>query len=260
MKLMTEAQIGGCPDADGREQNGASMDRDPAREEVLERSRVAIAEASRLAAGFAHDLGNELAVLKLHAQLLLRHPDMTEAMRDSAEALSEHADRASHLAARAVGMARGDEPRLVPTDVVEVLEELLPVVRRIVPPGISIDAELPAKALVVPIDSGRIRQIVVDLVQNAADAMPDGGVVSLRCTEGRSPRAGVWITVVDRGTGMADAVLERAFEPYFSTRPATERAGLGLTTAARFVADHDGRIEIDTDPRRGTSVDVWIPA
>lgn len=242
-----------------REENGATVDHDD-RDEVHERSRVAIAEAGRLAAGFAHDLGNVLAVLKLHAQLLLREPEMTESMRDHAVALSDHADLASELVARAVGMARGDPPRLVPTDLVEVIEQLLPVLRRLVPGSVTIDAELPAKALVVPIDAGRMRQILLELVRNAADAMPDGGVVSVRCVEGRSPQRGVWVSVVDRGTGMADAVRAQAFEPFFSTRPPTERAGLGLSTVADFVADHGGRIEIDTDARHGTRVDVWIPA
>lgn len=234
------------------------MDEDD-QEVLLQRSRVAIADAGRLAAGFAHDLGNELAVLKLHAQLLLRHPDMTDAMRDHARAVCDQADRASDLVVQTVGMARNTEPRLLPTDVADVLDRLLPVLRRMVPQSITIDADLPAKTLPVSVDAGRIRQIVIDLVRNAADAMPDGGVVTVRCAEGREPHRGMWLTVVDRGTGMADDVRARAFEPFFSTKSPTEGAGLGLTTVARFVADHDGRIEVDSVPGQGTSVDVWVP-
>ena len=114
-----------------------------------------------------------------------------------------------------------------------------------------------------------LQQVLMNLCVNARDAMPDGGTLTLRAwnapraagaDDPRHPTPHVAIEVSDTGTGIPPQVVDRIFDPFFTTKPLGEGTGLGLSTTAAIVKSHDGFIDVDTAPGRGTAFKVFLPA
>jgi signal transduction histidine kinase len=105
-----------------------------------------------------------------------------------------------------------------------------------------------------PIDSGQIKQALVNLFKNAVQAMTKGGTLTLQTGEGAD---GVWVSVGDTGGGIPQEQLNRIFEPFFTTKK--KGSGLGLMIVQRIVREHGGRIELESNVRQGTRFRIWLP-
>src|SRR5262249_11087874 len=105
-------------------------------------------------------------------------------------------------------------------------------------------------------DAGKLNQVFLSLIQNADQAVPEGGAI---CVRGRVQDGGVSIEVEDNGCGIPASVLPRVFDPFFTTRAVGQGTGLGLTVSRDIVAAHRGRMEIESQLDRGTKVTVWLP-
>jgi signal transduction histidine kinase len=233
------------------------------RASVAESSRVATQEEERrraeaqrleaigrLAGGIAHDFNNLLAVVQVNASLMGErlHPDDRPALEDLHAAVQHGAGLVSSLLAFA---KKGpSEPELV--DLGASLEEVVKLLRRLLgrQTTISLQVEGQPRVFMPPM---RLRQLVMNLVLNARDAMPKGGSIVIRAGEA----AGVWLSVADTGAGMEPAVAQRIFEPFFSTRQ--QGSGIGLTVVQDVVVAAGGHIDLQTAPGQGATFTIHLP-
>ena len=220
-----------------------------------------------LAGGVAHDFNNLLTVFTAYAEDLADHDDAD--VRASANDMAAAAERGSALTRRLLTFSRAatHEPRIVDlTDAVASLEAML---GRLLPEDIDLAFDLAGDLPPVRVDPGMIEEAVVNLVLNARAAMPSGGSLVVRTLEvserdgadGREPEPRqAAIEVSDSGAGMTADVLMRAFEPFFSTKPAGEGSGLGLAMVYGICEQLGGRAEIESAPNAGTTVRLRFPA
>jgi hypothetical protein len=228
-------------------------------ERAREQDRLAV--AGQLAAGLAHDFNNVLTVVKLHAEILRREDSLTDAGRRQATVISQQTDRAISLVWQLLDVARRGELHCETLDLARFVDEVLPVLRETLPPEILVEtASAPAPALVLA-DVGRLHQVVLNLVANARDAMPQGGrlLLTVRRSE-PGDAAGAVAGVRDPGEGMRAGVAARACEPFFSTKGPGSGTGLGLAQVRAIVDQHQGRLGIESAPGDGTSISIWLPS
>jgi two-component system cell cycle sensor histidine kinase/response regulator CckA len=224
----------------------------------------------RMAGEVAHDFNSMLVSIMCNAELALEQLGGHAAAESVAEILLA-ADRAAALTKKLLTFSRGQPVVRRLLDVGEALETFLPIVRSLLPEGLRLVSELPRGAYVQG-DASQLEQVVMNLVINARDALPDGG--EIRLTLGRetivaddltirtSARAGdfVVIVVADTGLGMSREVAERVFEPFFTTKGVGRGTGLGLAVVDSVVRMHEGFVELDSVEGRGTTFRVYLPA
>jgi signal transduction histidine kinase len=211
------------------------------------------AEISRLAAGLAHEIRNPLYAIRLNLHTFQRsqregselEPDEMKRMLEQS---GREIDRIDQLMRELVGFATPEEPR---DEVIDLTSELQGIVdfidQEMVRSGVEVSTELPRRGVLVRFDSGRLRQIMLNLLQNAADASQANGRVAV-VVKVRSGNAE--ITVTDNGRGVLDADRKRIFEPFFTTK--SDGTGLGLALVKRFVEQADGEIHCENNPIGGT--------
>ena len=234
-------------------------------ERQLEHSRKMEA-VGQLAGGVAHDFNNLLTATINNVFLLRRATDDPQ-MIEYLDQIDYASNRAAALTRQLLTFSRRDVSRPELLDLVEVVRSLEPLLTRVVPESIKLTTTLPDTPMTIEADRSQIEQVVMNLVVNATDAMPDGGeldVVITPATPDDSPRGSsitglVSLSVIDSGHGMDLGVKERMFEPFFTTKPVGKGTGLGLATVFGAVERAAGRIEVDTSPQKGTTITVVFP-
>ena len=224
--------------------------------------RAAEAEAlsamGTLALGLAHEIRNPLnaAVLQLH--LLGRAIDRLDvenkgAMRDRVTIVDAEIGRLGRLLTEFLELARPRGPQIAGVDLAKVVEGVLALEgEALAASGISVTTVLEPAAAVAA-DPEKVKQVLINLVANARDALRSGGALTVRVTGGDCPR----VEVNDDGPGIEASVLESVFDPFFTTKPAG--TGLGLAIVRKIVDQHGGTITIDSAPGAGTRVAVELP-
>jgi PAS domain S-box-containing protein len=218
-----------------------------------------LAGIGRLVAGVVHELNNPLTTVNMYSDVLvekLAHAGHDPADLEKLRAIQEGGQRIQRLARDLVSYARPAGARAEQVDLGEVVEEAA----RLAKPVLKEHAAVLEKRLAVvpPVEGSRasLVQVIVNLVRNAAQAVSDGGHVTVSL----SPAAeGVAVTVADDGAGMPPDVVARAFEPFFTTRGG-QGIGLGLPIVQGIVERHGGKIVLETAPGAGTRVTVSLPA
>ncbi len=225
-----------------------------ARERLVASERMAT--VGRVVAGLAHELGNQLALVGYAEAIAARTDDRK--VKHFAEVIVSAQRRLAAMVGELKDFARapdeaGDYPR-EPADVASIVEEALGILRfdRALG-GRKIRPRLAARPL-GRVHRGKLMQVVVNLVRNAAQASAPGDEIEV-AVERRE--GGPWIAVVDHGAGMAPEVLQRLGEPFFTTR--SDGTGLGLGISRRIVAEHGGSLAIRSAPGEGTTVTVALP-
>lgn len=226
----------------------------------------------QLAAGIAHDFNNILSVVLANAGLLRR--DMTPDGPEREALLSDVVSAArggAQMVKRLLGFSRQASIARVPTPLRPILEETVGLTRRLIPETIAIELQAKDTENIALVDATAIQQVVLNLVTNARDAMPEGGTIRFELGNVElgeeyaashpwtKPGRYVRVAVVDTGIGMDEETKQRAFEPFFTTKPPGAGTGLGLAMAYGLVKQHQGSIEINTAPGRGTSVALYFP-
>lgn len=220
-----------------------------------------LAAMGRIAATVAHEVRNPLTAIRMLAQFLRRsHPEGTPAA-DACRNIVAEIDRLEMLVKGLLEVTHARPLRPAPMDVGDLLREASALMEgqlrhRRIALGLAPEPGLP----LVMADRDRLKQVLLNLILNAADAMPDGGSLTLSAARTR-PGArfpdGVEMVVADTGSGLSDEARRQAFEPFFSTKP--EGAGLGLTVCRRIVDEHRGRISVENRPGGGAVATVWLP-
>ncbi len=214
----------------------------------------------RLAAGVAHDFNNLLLVILGHASLALDGLRAGDPLREDLEAVTKAAESASVLTRQLLAFARKQalQPRVIdPNKVVLGLKGML---GRLAGSSVRLELELASAPGNVSMDVGQLEQVLVNLAVNAADAMPQGGKLTIRTTA--APGEGgalVVLSVADTGHGMDRATQEHVFEPFFTTKEVGKGTGLGLATVHGIVAQSGGRVEVASTPGEGTTFRVCLP-
>jgi PAS domain S-box-containing protein len=211
----------------------------------------------RLAGGVAHDFNNLLQVVLGNTDLLLAGAVDEKLHGTMLREIYEQAERGTHLARRLLTFSRRESHAPVAIDLGDVIRGAETLVRRLLKENIDLVIEPAAEPLPILGDSGQLEQVLMNLVVNASDAMPEGGSLTIR--SGTESDDLVWLTVADTGPGIAEAVLGKVFDPYFTTKSAAQGTGLGLAVVDGIVSRHDGRIEVDSRPGRGVRFKVVLP-
>jgi PAS domain S-box-containing protein len=224
-----------------------------------------------LAGGIAHDLNNALTPILLTLDLLKQQYPGEHETLDTVEHSANHAaEMVRHLLA----FAKGSEGKRVSLAPRRLLEETEKIIKGTFPKSIQVRIRTPKELPTVLGDATQLHQVLLNLCVNARDAMPEGGTLALEAeaTDGsaladlptatgeRPPERCVVIRVADTGTGIAPEVLERIFDPFFTTKEPESGTGLGLFTVAGIVKGHGGLIRVSSQPGRGSTFAVLLPA
>jgi signal transduction histidine kinase/ActR/RegA family two-component response regulator len=225
-----------------------------------------------LAGGAAHDFNNLLTVILGRAELILSRLPADDALRRHVTLLHETARRATSLTGQLLAFSRSRARDADVVDVNAVVAGLAPMLRRLVPADIALVTELAPDVRRVKVDAAHVEQVVLNLVVNARDAMPGGGRLVLRTATaevdaleagrraGARPGRYVTVAVADTGVGMSREMQARVFEPFFTTKEPGRGSGIGLATVYGIVKQSRGTIWLDSEPGRGSTFTVYLPA
>lgn len=245
-----------------------------AREELEERLRHAqkMEAVGQLAGGIAHDFNNLLLVIHGYSEmLLLTESALSVEGRECLRQVLATSDRASNLTRQLLTFSRKQPMALKVLNPQILLSELLRMLRRIVESNIHLDLECEDQLPCVYGDQGMLEQVIMNLVLNARDAMPNGGELRITAkevalsTRGPSthpearPGQFVCLSVQDTGSGIAPEHVLRIFEPFFTTKPLGAGTGLGLSTVYGIVKQHRGWVQVTSQLGKGTTFEVYLP-
>ncbi|MEP6833742.1 MAG: ATP-binding protein [Gemmatimonas sp.] len=248
-----------------------------ARLEEREKLQRRLAQVQRLeslglmAGGVAHDFNNLLTVILACAQMAQLSTDDPDAILLELSGIVEAATRGSALTRQLLAMSRSRPLELRAIDFNARLRELVKLLRRVLPENVEIDLIEHAGDVLVDGDASQLDQAFMNLCINAREAMPDGGRLTIEIEQvlingayvkthpWAKPGRYVLTSVTDSGVGMTPEVVERAFEPFFSTKEAQSGTGLGLAVAYGSVRQHDGMMHCYSEPGVGTTFKVYLP-
>lgn len=227
----------------------------------------------QLAAGVAHEFNNILVGINLNADLLLLTPEneIPESFREPLRDIQKSGERAAELVKQLLAFGRKKAANTTWFDVNALVSSHQKMIQRILGTSVTLTLNLSPAAGLVWADEGEAEQALMNLVVNARDAMPDGGVLRIQ-TQNASVTAqqiadhaeclpGIYtlLSVKDSGCGMTPEVVPHIFEPFFTTKPVTEGTGLGLSTVQRNLAEIGGFITVTSQPDQGTEFQVYLP-
>ena len=226
----------------------------------------------QLAGGIAHDFNNLLTIIQMQSSLLLSDNRESYAARTGLQQIMDAASRGANLTRQLLTFSRRQAKEARKVDLGEIVGAMTNLLRRILGEDIVVESRIAPALPAVHADPGMMEQVLMNLVVNARDAMPHGGtlIVGLdamtvdagnvaahpRARPGRFLR----LEVKDTGTGISAEVLPRIFEPFFTTKEVGKGTGLGLATVFGIVEQHNGWIEVKSEPGQGTTFRVFLPA
>ncbi|HMS08255.1 MAG TPA: PAS domain S-box protein [Pyrinomonadaceae bacterium] len=246
-------------------------------EEALQKSREQLVQSQklesvgRLAGGIAHDFNNMLTAITGYSELALRKLPADDPVRKHIEEIKKAGERSAQLTNQLLAFSRRQILQAQVVNINDVIQDTSRMLKRLIGEDISLEAELAEDLLKVKCDPGQLSQIIVNLVVNARDAMPEGGTILIETNNtlldakysaehvGVTPGDYVIMTVSDTGVGMDDETKKHVFEPFFTTKDVGKGTGLGLSTVYGIVKQSEGNVWIYSEPGRGTTVKVYLP-
>ena len=220
-----------------------------------------LAAVGEMAAAIAHELNNPLTSVTGFSELAMESlPEATDTYKDLELVLKE-ARRARDVVRRLLDFARQSESARANASLNEVIEDVIALSRHLIrTSGVELKLNLEPDLPWVSMDSNQMKQVLLNLVHNALQAMPSGGELEIKSESvSRNDRAGVMVSVRDTGVGIAPAELNRIFEPFFTTKGNKGGTGLGLSVTYGIVTDHGGQIDVESQPGVGSKFMVWLP-
>ncbi len=241
-------------------------------EHQLDDFRHQFAQAQKLealgafAGGIAHDFNNLLTIVRGHLEILGVELGERVKSSDSFREIDRAVESAAGLTRQLLAFSRRQHLKNETLDLSETTARTVRMLARVLGESVSVHFEAADEPLPVDADESQLEQVIVNLAKNARDAMPAGGDLLLRTlverratTAGDSREPWACLSVADTGVGMTPEVVERIFDPFFSTKKPGEGTGLGLSTAFGFVSQCGGRLEVESEPGGGTTFRVLLP-
>jgi len=216
-----------------------------------------LAAIGELAANIAHEINNPLTTVLGFASFLTERIPPSDPMREELGLIQEEASRARDIVRDLLQFSRQRDFSLESADVNTVLEQVVSMVRRQgALNAITVQERYAPNLPTVELDVSRIKQVFLNIINNAVYVMPNGGSLTIR-TE--AANGGVRIAFEDTGPGIAPEHRDRIFDPFFTTKPEVSGTGLGLSVSLGIVQSHGGTIEVDTEVGRGSTFTVALP-
>jgi len=225
----------------------------------------------RLAGGVAHDFNNILTAIASFTEFAIRALPAEHAAVDDLEQVRQAVQRAAGLIRQLLAFSRQQVMQPIVLNLSDVVRNLVPMLRRLIPESVALHSFLDADLWAVRADPVQIEQILVNLVVNARDAMPNGGTLTITTSQATLDEAYIRdghrdaaigdyavLSVSDSGIGMDAATRARVFEPFFTTKAAGQGTGLGLSTVYGIVKQSGGSIWLYSEPGRGTTVKIFL--
>jgi two-component system cell cycle sensor histidine kinase/response regulator CckA len=225
----------------------------------------------QLASGVAHDFNNILTVILGHSTLLLATKPTESSDHKPLQTIAAAAERASKLIRQLLTFSRKQAAQMSAMDIGSTLTAIADMLPRVLPENIAVSIDAAPGLPQINADAGMIEQMLMNLAVNARDAMPEGGRLTLSAEvlevspvfaqSNRDARPGrfLCLRVADTGCGMPPEVLSHIFEPFFTTKPVGKGTGLGLATVYGIAQQHQGWVEVQSQPNQGTTFRIFIP-
>lgn len=224
-----------------------------------------------LAGGIAHDLNNALSPILMAIDMLqLKITD--EGSRKWLDVLRTNAQRGGNMVHQVLSFARGVEGERMALHPKHLIKEIVKILKETLPKSIQISFEISTDLWLISADATQMHQVLMNLCVNARDAMPEGGLISIKAQNmfidenyarmhiEAKPGRFVVITVMDTGPGMSPEIQSRIFEPFFTTKEMSKGTGLGLSTALTIVKSHGGFINVYSEQHKGSQFSLYLPA
>jgi two-component system, LuxR family, sensor kinase FixL len=221
-----------------------------------------LASVGELAASIAHELNNPLATVQLRVESVLARTPAADPRRRSLEVVDQEARRMGELVANLLQFSRRGEEQVSTVDVPAELGKALDLVHhQLRKRQVAVVQQIAPDTPVIFADRQKLRQVFLNLLTNASDAMPQGGTLSLSTTPAalEEGRPGVRIEVADTGAGIPPELLGKVMDPFFTTKEEGHGTGLGLAICRRIAREHKGHIAISSEFGKGTTVSVVLP-
>ncbi|MBD2206825.1 PAS domain S-box protein [Calothrix sp. FACHB-1219] len=219
-----------------------------------------------LAGGIAHDLNNVLAPVLMSVELLQMKLHDQQSQR-VLQTLENNVKRGANLLKQVLSFARGIEGKRTIVQIRHLISEIEQIVNQTFPKSITCNVEISENLWYVSGNITQLHQVFMNLVVNARDAMPKGGILKILLenvviTDNSHLQTGsyVVISVMDTGVGISPEIRERIFEPFFTTKDLGKGTGLGLSTALGIIKNHGGFVHVDSEIGKGTTFKVYLPA
>lgn len=223
-----------------------------------------------LAGGIAHDFNNLLAVVKGNLSLMRLDFDDDHPIMARIENIDQQVDSGAKLTSQFLGYARKGSYEVKPLDLIKVVDESAQAFGR-ARKEITLELDLPKTGLIIEADRTQLEQVLFNLFVNAADAMPDGGMLNLKTAQRTAqemleedfrPKPGTYILIEisDTGVGMSPKIQKRMFDPLFTTKKMGKGTGLGLASVYGIIQSYNGYITVKSEEGKGTRVRVYLPA
>lgn len=234
----------------------------------LQRSQRQLLQSGKLAAigelatNIAYEVNNPLSGVLGYTGLLLKADDIPESKKEHLRTIEREIVRARGILKNLLDFSRRKPPRLVTVGIATVIADVLALVEeRAKQARITIRNECSEEIPAVAVDSGEMRQVFLNLINNAFCAMTSGGSLTIGCGSGVDDDGGkiVFVSVTDSGQGIPEDHLDRIFDPFFTTRPDGKGTGLGLSLSYMIIQNHGGRIEVESAVGSGSTFRVVLP-
>jgi PAS domain S-box-containing protein len=246
---------------------------DESKRKLLERQLVQsqkLKSLGTLASGIAHDFNNILGIIIGYATLLTRQDPNPENIKSSVDAVLKASQRGAALVKQLLTFARKGDVLLESVRLNDIVNEISKLLGETIPKTIEITLDLEKELPVITADPTQIHQVLLNLCVNARDAMPKGGrlVIATHRQQGETIRKKflnaaesqyIRLSVADTGMGLDEATRGRIFEPFFTTKEIGKGTGLGLSVVFGIMESHNGLIDLETEPGKGTTFHLYFP-
>ena len=225
-----------------------------------------------LAGGMAHDFNNILSVIQGNADLALTSIEKDHSLNIYLDEINRSAGRAANLTRQLLLFSRRQPMDMLPLNLTSLTQNLGKMLDRLIGEDISLNLDLEPETWSIEGDAGTIEQVIMNLVVNARDAMPEGGEINIRAGNVHvdqeyckaypyaQPGKFVHLSIRDNGKGMDQTAIDRIFEPFFTTKEAGKGTGLGLSVVYGIIKEHKGWIDVESSPGNGAIFHVYLPA
>ena len=244
----------------------AEKEREELHSQLVQSQKMEV--VGRLAGGIAHDFNNLLNAILGYSELALLDMEPDNPLRKTFDYVREAGEKAARLVKQLLAFSRKQVFEMNLVNANFVLEGLENILRRLIGEDVELHLELCLDINLIWADPGQLEQVLMNLVINGRDAMPEGGVITISTqniklaadnSEGLEPGSYVLCRVKDSGSGMEPEIMADIFEPYFTTKEEGKGTGLGLATVFGIVKQHNGQIKVESQPGQGSTFSVYFP-
>jgi two-component system, NtrC family, sensor kinase len=214
-----------------------------------------LASIGQLTAGIVHDVKNPFAVIMGMSEVLSEDDKIDEATRHGLKVIRESAIKGNTIVSDLLKFARQSKPEMRSMDIRETVQTSMRLTAYLTRKYNTV-ADLPESSLIVTYDAQQIEQVLINMIHNAVQAMPNSGSlrIGLKKIEDTAQ-----ISIQDSGNGISPEHLKRIFDPFFTTKPEGEGTGLGLSVSYGIIANHHGKIDVESEVGKGTTFTIVLP-